>query len=173
MIFVIQGSFAVSDKADEVIQTLLGSCVATCLYDPVARVGGMNHFLLPGEERTEVNSMSYGAHSMEVLINALMRLGARRDTMQAKIFGGARMMTSGRDIGQNNGIFARSFLQRERIQLVSESIGGDQARKIRMVPTTGNVQQMFVGTAASVPAPPPSKAAARPAPASSGDLELF
>ena len=144
MIFVVQGHFAASDKPDEVIQTLLGSCVATCLYDPVAKVGGLNHYLLSGENQVSNNSLSYGTNAMEVLINALMRLGARRDRLQAKLFGGASMIAAGRDIGQQNGEFGKRLLERERIPLTSASLGGKQARKIRMVPTTGHVQQMLV-----------------------------
>jgi chemotaxis protein CheD len=169
VIFVVQGTYAVSSKADEVIQTLLGSCVATCMHDPVAKIGGLNHFLLPGDSQATSNTLSYGTHAMEMLINSLMRLGARRERLQAKLFGGARMMTSGKDIGVQNGEFAKRFLERERILCTSVSLGGLQARKIRMYPTTGAVQQMFVGEATIVPVapPPPTKVAG------GGELELF
>jgi chemotaxis protein CheD len=138
------------------------------MHDPVAKVGGMNHFLLPGDTQAGPNSLSYGTNAMEVLINALMRQGARRERLQAKLFGGARMMTSGRDIGGLNGEFARRFLEREHIPCTSVSLGGTQARKIRMYPTTGVVQQMFVGESTVVPVvvvSAPTRA--------SGELELF
>ena len=168
MIFVVQGSYAVSAQPDEVIQTLLGSCVACCMHDPLGKVGGMNHFLLPGDTQATSNTLSYGTHAMEMLINSLMRLGARRERLQAKVFGGARMMAAGKDIGIQNGEFAKRFLERERIACTSVSLGGLQARKIRMHPTTGSVQQMFVGEAAIVPVAVPV-----PVRTGGGDLELF
>ncbi|MEO8529602.1 MAG: chemotaxis protein CheD [Deltaproteobacteria bacterium] len=168
MIFVVQGTFAVSNKTDEIIHTLLGSCVATCLYDPVVRVGGLNHYLLSGENHAGSNSLSYGTNAMEMLINALMRLGARRENLQAKLFGGASLIASGRDIGAQNGEFGKRFLERERITLLSASLGGTQARKIRMNATTGHVQQMFVQEQVPVVVQKPM---AKRAPAD--DLELF
>jgi chemotaxis protein CheD len=168
VIFVVQGSYAVSAKPDDVIQTLLGSCVACCMHDPIAKVGGMNHFLLPGDTQATSNTLSYGTHAMEMLINSLMRLGARRERLQAKLFGGARMITAGKDIGVQNGEFGKRFLERERITCTSVSLGGLQARKIRMYPTTGAVQQMFVGEATIVPVAAPA-----PVRAGGGELELF
>jgi len=168
MIFVVQGTYAVSSNPDEVIQTLLGSCVATCLYDPVAKVGGLNHYLLSGENQVSNNSLSYGTNAMEMLINGLMKLGARRERLQAKLFGGASMMAAGRDIGLQNGEFGKRFLERERIALISTSLGGKQARKIRMIPTTGHVQQMMVQDAVPLIVQKPA-AARQPV----DDLELF
>ena len=78
-VHVIQGEFHVSDHPDVMLTTILGSCVAACVRDPLSGVGGMNHFLLPGEEGGE--GLRYGVQSMELLVNALLRRGARRDRL--------------------------------------------------------------------------------------------
>ena len=89
---VVQGEFAVTDDPDVMMGTILGSCVSACMRDPVAGVGGMNHFLLPGERETAAEGpqgMRYGVQSMELLLNALYRKGARRERLEVKLFGGA------------------------------------------------------------------------------------
>ena len=102
---LIQGEYRVVDCEHTVVSTILGSCVSACLRDPVAGIGGMNHFLLPGSNESE--GVQYGAYAMEVLINALLKSGARRDRLEAKLFGGARMVKGLIDIGQQNALFAR------------------------------------------------------------------
>ena len=89
---IVQGEFFVSDDPNVVISTLLGSCVAACLHDPLAGIGGMNHFLLPGQLDHDGNGAAerLGVHLMELLVNGLLKLGAGRDRLQAKIFGGAK-----------------------------------------------------------------------------------
>src|SRR5580692_5502055 len=91
-IHLIQGDCRVTADPEVIMTTVLGSCIATCMRDPVAMVGGMNHFLLPeGQGTDRPTSMRYGAHAMELLVNALLTLGARRERLEAKLFGGARM----------------------------------------------------------------------------------
>jgi hypothetical protein len=92
-ILVVQGEYQVSEDPSVVLTTLLGSCVAACMRDPGARVGGMNHFLLPGvaEEAHLKDARSYGVHLMELLVNSLMQRGARRERLEAKLFGGGKM----------------------------------------------------------------------------------
>ena len=141
---VIQGEFKVSDQADTVISTLLGSCVAACLFDPRVGVGGLNHFLLPGGGGNTFDSLKYGVHSMELLINSVMRMGARRNRLQAKLFGGARMSGNFSDIGAKNVAFAEQFLDTEDIPCVNKSVGGAYARKLRFYPATGRVQVKMV-----------------------------
>jgi len=139
---VIQGEHLVSSDPQDVLSTILGSCVAAFLRDPVAGVGGLNHFLLPGNNPSDRNAMKYGLNAMELLINTLLRAGARRDRLEGKLFGGGRMVPGLTDIGAANGVFAVNFLRREGIRYLGGSLGGDYGRKIRVWPVTGKVQQM-------------------------------
>ncbi|MGB5560608.1 MAG: chemotaxis protein CheD [Paracoccaceae bacterium] len=141
---VSQGEFRVSRRHDEMICTVLGSCVATCMWDPVNRIGGLNHFLLAEGETGGPTNSRYGLHSMELLINGLLKYGAERKLLVAKLFGGARMFDGLGAIGEDNARFARNFLAAEGIPCHSESLGGTAARKIRFWPTTGRAQQMFL-----------------------------
>lgn len=164
---IVQGEYRVSGEANEVITTLLGSCVAACIHDPVARVGGMNHFLLPGEAS---GAERYDVHLMELLINGLLKLGASRDKLQAKLFGGAQMMRGLSDIGSSNARFAREFLGREGIALTGTSLGGEIGRRVQFWPATGRARQMLMAKGedvAAVIATVPAQASA------GGDLELF
>lgn len=139
---VIQGEFMVSSDPQDVLSTILGSCVAAFLRDPVAGVGGLNHFLLPGNDPSDRNAMKYGLNAMELLINTLIRNGAKRERLEAKLFGGGRMVPGLTDIGAANGRFAEDFLRREGIRYLGGSLGGDHGRKIRVWPVSGQVQQM-------------------------------
>ena len=95
-IHLIQGEWRVGDGEDVALTTVLGSCVAACLHDPLARIGGMNHFLLPGDDQSfnPRDAERYGVYLMELLVNGLMQLGARRDRLQAKLFGGPPLRTN-------------------------------------------------------------------------------
>jgi chemotaxis protein CheD len=152
---VVQGDHCVSSDPDASMSTVLGSCVAACLYDPVRGVGGMNHFLLADGDGAE--AMRYGAYAMEVLINDLLKLGASRERLQAKLFGGAKMMERLNDIGADNARFARRFLATEGIPIVGESLGGRRARRVEFWPVGGRARQrevdQFVDTAPARPAP--------------------
>jgi chemotaxis protein CheD len=141
---VIQGEWKVSNDPTVVLSTVLGSCVAACLRDPSAGVGGMNHFLLPGsvDALAQGGDMSrYGVHLMELLINGLLKQGARRDRLEAKIFGGAKTIASFSNVGQQNADFAHRFLQDEGIQIVGSSTGGDAGRKLEFWPVSGRARQ--------------------------------
>ena len=125
----------------------------------------MNHFLLPfGPKAAASSPERYGVHAMEVLINALLKDGAMRSRLQAKLFGGARMSAALTDIGPSNARFARDFLANEEIPCRAESLGGAQARRVLFRPATGQVRQMLVldlpvetpaSTLAKVPQRPP------------------
>lgn len=154
---VIQGEYMVSGDPNCMLSTVLGSCVATCLYDPVAGIGGMNHFLLPGVNNAVNNGAnngagraaaeshnSYGLHLMECLINGLLRQGAKRSRLQGKLFGGAYITKGLPDIGRGNVDFARKFLAYEGIPCTGESLGGSSARRLRFWPVTGQASQRFV-----------------------------
>jgi chemotaxis protein CheD len=154
---VIQGGFEVGRQPDDVLTTILGSCVATCLHDPVAGVGGLNHFLLPESKGSDRTDQRYGLNLMELLINALLKSGARRERLEAKLFGGAEITRGLTNAGAVNGAFARRFLADEGIRCISESLGGNQARKLRFWPVSGRAQQMLLGGDVQVPIAPPPK----------------
>ena len=141
---IIQGEYRVSNDESAVITTLLGSCVAACIYDPVAKVGGMNHFLLPGDEDGGMASARHGVHLMELLINGLLKKGAARNQLHAKLFGGARTIQSLTDIGKLNAQFALEFMAREGVAVVGSSLGGNQGRRLQFWPTSGRARQAFM-----------------------------
>lgn len=172
---VIQGEFHVSNRPDDVITTILGSCVAACVFDPVRGVGGMNHFLLPGTDPRDRQNIKYGAYAMEKLINALLRKGAQRGALEAKLFGGASVVRSLSDIGKNNGEFAKSFLQDEGIRLLGGCLGGTQGRRIRFWPHTGRAQVMMMQATHEEPTLPPEIFKTRSAPIAptAGEVDLF
>jgi chemotaxis protein CheD len=170
---VIQGGYAVSEDPNVVITTILGSCVAACMRDPMAGIGGMNHFLLPGNSETTGDSMKYGLNAMELLINGLLQRGALRSRLEVKLFGGAHVVQNLSDIGQKNAEFAVGFLRAEGLRCVGQSLGGDRARRIRFWPASGRVSQLLLDAAQSGifsterASPPP------PAAPSAGAVELF
>jgi chemotaxis protein CheD len=168
---IIQGEFFVSGDSQIAITTLLGSCIATCMFDPLAQVGGMNHFLLPGDSSSDQSQMGgrYGVHLMELLINGLLKLGASRDRLEAKIFGGANTVKGLGTIGTNNVKFAKEFLATERIACTGGSVGGDQGRRIQFLPTTGRARQMLVINEMT----PQPIIKLKPIQEQSGELELF
>lgn len=129
-------------RTDEVMCTVLGSCVSACMRDPVAGVAGMNHFLLPSTDRSDLDlTARYGVHAMELLINGLLRAGARRQRIEVKLFGGANLMQSRTDnnVGHNNARFALAFVKQEGLGLVSQDLFGHEPRKIWYFPDTGKV----------------------------------
>lgn len=172
-IHVIQGQYGLSDRPDEVLSTLLGSCIAVCLNDPVAGIGGMNHFLLPGGDAGQNRSLKFGVHAMELLINSMLRGGARRDRLQARVYGGANIIENLPQIGSANGRFALWFLENERIRCVGQCIGGRQARRVRFWPHSGRAEVRFVGAVEPATAQlPRATAPAQPAP-QAGEITLF
>ena len=176
-ITVCQGELAVSGDCNVTLSAVLGSCIATCLWDREARLGGMNHILLPGRLSDAGVGNKYGVYAMEALINELMKIGARKSNLVAKIFGGARTFENGLRIGDANAQFVHDFLELESIPIIAESIGGSQARRVRFFPESGHAKQLL--TIDPVPAAPKpeiassgAKKAAIPG-GSSGEVELF
>ena len=141
--YIHQGEFAVGSEPEAIISTVLGSCVSICLWDPEARVGGMNHMLLP-EAHHPLQNLSAGAVDMERMINALVHLGGDRRRLRAKVFGGASMLQGMTDIGRRNAVFAETYLNREGIRCDAVSTGGDLARQIRFWPESGAARQRLV-----------------------------
>ena len=133
--------FVTSD--DMVLVTVLGSCVAACVHDRTAGLGGMNHFMLPDDggdpSAAASESMRYGAYAMEVLINELIKSGARRERFEAKVFGGAAVLANMTtlNIGDRNAEFVRRYLALERIPIIAEDLRGAHPRKVAFFPKTG------------------------------------
>ncbi len=134
---VLPGEYYVTEQ-NMVICTVLGSCIAACLWDRSLNIGGMNHFMLPEGDSTDTSGR-YGSFAMEVLINEMFKLGARRETMQAKIFGGGQVMASftTMNVGERNTDFVTQYLQTERIPIVSEDVLDIYPRKVVYFPATG------------------------------------
>lgn len=127
---------------DLMLVTVLGSCVSACMRDPAAGVGGMNHFMLPENERgSGALSARYGSYAMEVLVNDLMKLGARRERLETKLFGGGAVLKglTVTNIGERNIEFVRAYLAAERIKIVAEDLGDICPRKIHFFPHNGRV----------------------------------
>ncbi|MCR9148603.1 MAG: chemotaxis protein CheD [Rhodobacteraceae bacterium] len=163
---ISQGEYASSDGSGRPISTILGSCVATCLHDPEAGVGGMNHFLLPEANGSAAPAASFGINAMELLINDLIKKGADRRRLTAKVFGGARMIAGLSDVGAKNAAFVLDFLKREGIPCTAQSLGGTQARRIQFWPDDGRARQKLVGEAVLVEKPVA-------VPVAPSDVELF
>lgn len=137
------GEYFASNQ-DIVIHTVLGSCVAVCLYDPEKKIGGMNHILMPSNP--DINhydaSARYGINAMELLINAIMRLGGNRKKMVAKTFGGANLLmavSQEKAVGARNIEFVVNFLRAEKIKILGRDFGGHDSRKIFFHIGTGEV----------------------------------
>ncbi len=144
-VHLIQGELHVTAHSDVVLTTTLGSCVATCIRDPLARIGGMNHFLLPyGEDFKGPNAQRYGAYAMELLINAMLHAGASRNHLEAKLFGGARLDERLPDIGTQNVEFAQAFLLHERIAVKGVVPGGCHALRVQFWPVLGRVRHIHL-----------------------------
>ncbi|MBL3568050.1 hypothetical protein BV509_18985 [Rhodovulum sulfidophilum] len=166
---VVQGEYHVSRDANIVLSTVLGSCVAACVYDINAAIGGMNHFLLPGDAESGSTELKYGAMAMELLINELLKAGARRSDLKVKLFGGARVSGAFRDIGARNVDFARSYIRREGFEVVSESLGGTQARRLHFRPVTGAARLVLLPPTEA----PPERRVPAPKPKPDTDITLF
>lgn len=132
---VAPGEHYVSQE-DLLIMTTLGSCVAACLWDRDTHVGGMNHFMLPdGDGETG----RYGAFAMELLINEILKRGARRGALEAKVFGGGQVIAGmhSMNVGQRNVAFVMDYLHTERIPVLSKDVLDQCPRKVCFIPTTG------------------------------------
>ena len=145
---VIQGAHYVTDDPEVMLTTVLGSCVAACLHDPQAGIGGMNHFLLPDSDSSR--AVRFGAHAMELLINDILNRGGRRHRLQAKLFGGGRMFDGLTDVGEANASFAERFLRDEGVPVVSASLRGPLARRVQFWPASGRALQRFVDDASQI-----------------------
>lgn len=141
---ILPGEYFATDKS-MVLVTVLGSCVAACIHDTKLKIGGMNHFMLPRREQDPSNPVSlsarYGTYAMEILINQLIKMGARRENLEVKVFGGANVLRGFtlNSIGESNATFVGEYLRYEGIRLVAEDLLGTHPRKVYYFPTTGRV----------------------------------
>ena len=141
---ILPGEYFVTQR-DLVIVTVLGSCVSVCLRDRLSGIGGMNHFMLPGNNDGGISPISasarYGVYAMELLINHLLKLGARRNCFEAKVFGGGSVLRgmTANNIGDRNVEFVHDYLHTERIPVVAEDLLDIYPRKVYYFPATGRV----------------------------------
>lgn len=139
---ILPGEYFVTARP-VVIVTVLGSCVSACVYDRAAGVGGMNHFMLPDHRDGGVLSESarYGAYAMEVLINNLIKIGASRKRLQAKVFGAGRVLSgfTHTDVGARNASFALAYLEKEGIDIRASDLLGVYPRKVYFFPDSARV----------------------------------
>lgn len=139
---ILPGEYHATDD-DTIITTVLGSCVSVCLYDTVNGIGGMNHFMLPGDMdgpgRSGNGSARYGTNAMKLLIEHVIQLGAVRACLEAKIFGAGRVMDGMSDVGRQNADFAMRYLNEQKIRISAVDVGDTCPRKIFFSPATGQV----------------------------------
>jgi chemotaxis protein CheD len=151
MVKVLPGEFYFTGKSDEVLLTVLGSCVSACIRDPVAGVGGMNHFMLPqhksGRWGDDLRSTRFGNFAMEKLINELIKAGCARERMEIKVFGGGNVTESTNAIGSDNADFVLRYLAAEGLRCAAQDLGGTQPRRIHYYPATGRVVRRLLGLA--------------------------
>jgi chemotaxis protein CheD len=148
MVKVLPGEFYVTPKTDEVLVTVLGSCVSACIRDQRAGIGGMNHFMLPVGQRDDDKwqyghmdaAARYGNYAMELLINTILKHGGHRAHLEVKIVGGGRILTHMTDIGQRNIAFVREYLRTEGLQVMAEDVGDIHPRKVYYLPSLGKVR---------------------------------
>lgn len=143
---ILAGEYYVT-HCEEMITTVLGSCISVCVRDKAINIGGMNHFMLPEENRPSGDNgprrltadAAYGSYAMERLINCILKYGGRRENLEIKIFGGGRIIGGMTDIGQQNITFVRDYLRTERLVVLAEDVGGDLPRRMAYLPVTGKV----------------------------------
>lgn len=141
---IVPGEYYVT-RRDMVLVTVLGSCVAACIRDKSNGIGGMNHFMLPISTHEKSGWISasarYGAYAMEVMINQILKQGAKRENLEAKLFGGGAVLKNMKslNVGDDNAKFALDYLKKERIPVLAQDLLGDLPRKVYYFPKTGKV----------------------------------
>lgn len=176
---LLPGEFYVSRQSDEVIVTILGSCVAACIRDPLRGIGGMNHFMLPQGQahhwNGESESARFGNFAMEKLINELLKAGCARDSLEIKVFGGGNVIRSSTAIGTRNSEFILRYLNAEGLPCTVHDLGGQFPRRIHFYPTAGRVVRRFLNNSSAGLVMSEETAYARQLSAqqAGGDIELF
>lgn len=173
---VLPGEYFVHDE-DVLIMTTLGSCIAACLWDRDRRIGGMNHFMLP-EGGAGADSGRYGSFAMELLINEMMKRGASRLSLEAKVFGGGAVISgmNSINVGERNTAFVLDYLKTERIPVVSKDVLDVYPRKVGFFPASGKAMVKRLAASAPEALVAQERAAAKaavPASSSAGSIDLF
>ena len=179
MVKVFPGEFYTTNKSDEVLVTILGSCVSACIRDPRLGIGGMNHFMLAeGEAQSwggDAKSTRYGNFAMEKLVNELIKAGASRNSLEIKVFGGGNVTDTRNAIGTQNAEFVLKYLESEGLSCAAQDLGGIYPRRIHYYPATGRVvRRILAGTENSSVAKQENEYAGRLSTRKvAGDIELF
>jgi chemotaxis protein CheD len=148
MVKILPGEYYVT-RHEEAISTVLGSCISACVRDPAVNLGGMNHFMLPQDATVGPNNWldpavglatRYGVYAMESLINDLLKLGARRERLEIKLFGGGRILSGMTDVGDRNIQFIHDYIRLEGHRVAAEDLGGTQPRKLIYFPASGRAR---------------------------------
>ncbi len=148
---IFPGEYFITSNADEMLVTVLGSCVSACIRDPIVGIGGMNHFMLAEGERGgwggnhESESTRYGNFAMEKLINELLKAGCSRESMEIKVFGGGNVTDSSNKVGTQNAEFVLRYLKTEGLGCAAQDLGGEHPRRIHYFPATGRVIRRLLG----------------------------
>lgn len=141
VVSVCQGDFYVTSRPNELLSTVLGSCIAVCMRDPVVGCGGMNHFLLPTQNglADELPSpvLRYGSYSIERMTNALLAYGACRSRLEIKVFGGANIVAGIRNFGHSNADFVEKYFAREGLRIAAKDLRGVKTRRLKYFPFSG------------------------------------
>ena len=148
---IFSGDCYVTNSNSEMLVTVLGSCISACIRDPIINIGGMNHFLLPSSSSIgEVGAanqdiaLRYGSYAMEVLINSIIKQGGMKERLEVKLFGGSNISSSSVLVGSKNVAFIKKYIQDEKLNVISENLGGTYPRKIHYYPATGKVMMKLV-----------------------------
>lgn len=178
---VMLGEFYITAQ-DEILMTLVGSCVSACIRDAVKGIGGMNHFMLPtgapdtkwGKTNASVASR-YGCFAMENMINEILKHGGRRENLEVKLFGGGNIMLNATSVGKQNIEFVRNYIQIEHLNLMAEDLGDVYPRKILYFPKTGRVRvkKLIVPEQTLIAREKAYRENLEKKPVSGGDIELF
>jgi len=149
MMKVFPGEFYLTKETNEVLVTVLGSCVSACIRDPIAGVGGMNHFMLPqhgsGAWGNDLKSTRFGNFAMEKLLNELIKAGCVRERMEIKVFGGGNVTDTSNAVGSENAEFILAYLRAEGLRSAATDLGGTLPRRIHYYPATGRVVRRLLG----------------------------
>ena len=153
MVKVFPGEYFVTSRPDEVLVTVLGSCVAACVRDSRTGIGGMNHFMLPqsraGNWAGDLQSTRFGNFAMEKLVNELLKAGCSRNSLEIKVFGGGNVTDTQNAIGTENSKFILRYLEAEGMRCAAQDLGGQLPRRIHYHPATGKVVRRLLGTGKS------------------------
>lgn len=143
---ITAGEHYVCKNKHIMITTILGSCVAACAFDPIKKIAGMNHFMLPISSNNNLDKMRYGHHAMEVLINDMLVSGAIKSNIVLKVFGGANVNRNiSKNIGRQNVEFIREWAVKENFPIIAEDLDGEYARRIYFNTLTGKVNRLMIG----------------------------